>query len=64
MKIDSILRIVAMIFIVIVSILLISYVFNLINSDDARKAIIKIAAVCGIIAASAMALSFVGYKKS
>lgn len=64
MKINLILRLVAMIFVIVTATLLLLTVVNAIDSEETKEAIIKLAAVCGIIAASSMALSFLGKSDS
>lgn len=64
MKINLILRLVAIIFVSVTAILLILTVLNVVDSHETREGIIKLAAVSGIIAAAAMALSFLGNNKS
>jgi hypothetical protein len=63
MKINLILRLAAVLFVSVTAVLLILTVANIIDSSETRDAIIKLAAISGIIAAAAMILSFLGDKK-
>lgn len=57
-------RIVAILFVSVTALLLILTVANIIDSTETREAIIKLAAVSGIIAATAMAITFLGDNKN
>ena len=62
MKISITIKIIAMLFIMITAVLLLLTVFNIIGGTELREAILKLAAVCGIIAAAAMAMTFINKK--
>lgn len=63
MKINLIFRLVAMIFVVVTAFLLVLTVANIIDSNETREAVIKLATICGIIAATATTLTFLGNNK-
>ncbi len=59
-----IMRVVAILFVSVTALLLILTVANVIDSTETREAIIKLAAISGIIAATAMAITFLGDNKT
>ncbi|HET9412172.1 MAG TPA: hypothetical protein VFO38_04985 [Candidatus Saccharimonadales bacterium] len=63
MKNTVIFRLVAMLFVLITAVLLILMVLDIISGPSAREIIMKLAAVSGIIAAAALAMSFLGNSK-
>lgn len=64
MNVNLILRLVAIIFVSVTSLLLILMVFNVVDSAETQDGIVKLAAVSAIIAATSMVISLLGKNKS
>jgi len=64
MKTIVIFRLVAMLFVLVTAVLLILMVLDIISGPETRETILKLASVSGIIAATAIAVSFLSSSKS
>ena len=63
MKMSIIIRTVAILFVIVTAVLLMLMVLDFISSAEIRTAIYKLAAICGIVAVTAMSIVFLSNNK-